>query len=98
MVACGVGRPQIACMRAPLSLDTSAAADAVQFAVWRAMSPAEKLVQVQALTTAVLWLEREGLRRRYPSFGPEELHRAAVVRRLGPDLAARVHPSAPHEP
>jgi len=85
-------------MRAPLSSDTSAAAGAVQFAAWRAMSPAEKLAQVQALTTAVLWLEREGLRRRYPSLGPNELHRAAVVRRLGPELAARVHRSAHREP
>jgi hypothetical protein len=78
-------------------MDTSAAAGAVQLAAWRAMSPAEKLGQVQALTTAVLWLEREGLRRRYPLLGPGELHRAAVVRRLGPALAARVL-SAPHEP
>ncbi len=98
MVACRVGRPQIACMRAPLSIDTSAAAGAVQFAAWRAMSPAEKLAQVQALSTAVLWLEREGLRRRYPGLDPNELHRAAVVRRLGPELAARVHSSAHCEP
>jgi hypothetical protein len=97
VVACDVGGQQIACMSSPLSNDTSEAAGAVQLAVWRAMSPAEKLVQVQALTTAVLWLEREGLRRRSPSLGPDELHRAAVVRRLGPDLAARV-PFAPHEP
>ena len=83
-------------MTAPLSIDTTAAAYAVQLAAWRAMSPAEKLVQVQALTTAVLWLEREGLRRRYPLLGPDELHRAAVVRRLGPDLAAVAF--AAHEP
>ena len=92
------GRPQIACMRALLSLDTSAAAGAVQFAAWRAMSPAEKLAQVQALTRAVLWLEREGLRRRNPSLSPNELHQAAIVRRLGPELAARVYPSAHREP
>ncbi|MGH7663730.1 MAG: hypothetical protein ACRENI_05470 [Gemmatimonadaceae bacterium] len=85
-------------MRAPLSVDTSAAAGAVQVAAWRTMSPAEKLAQVQALTTAVLWLEREGLRRRYPSLGPNALHRAAVVRRLGADLAARVQSSASSEP
>src|SRR5687767_8657986 len=97
MVAGRGSQPQIARMRPPLSIDTSTAASAVQLAAWRAMSPAEKLVQVQALTTAVLWLEREGLRRRHPLLSPDELHRAAVVRRLGPDLAARV-PFAPHEP
>jgi hypothetical protein len=89
-VARGGDRPQIARMPAPLAADTSAAAGAVQFAAWRAMSPAEKLAQVQALTTAVLWLEREGLRRRNPLLGPHELHRAAIARRLGPELAARV--------
>jgi hypothetical protein len=69
----------------------------VQLAAWRSMSPAEKLAQVQALTTAALWLEREGLRRRHPSLGPDELHHAAVARRLGPELAARVFPPARRE-
>lgn len=77
-------------MPAPLSSDTSAAAAAVQLAVWRAMSPTQKLEQVGALTKAVLLLEREGLRLRHPTLGPDELHRAAMVRRLGPELAARV--------
>ena len=78
-------------MPAPLSADTSAAAALVQLTAWRAMSPAEKLAQVKALTTAVLWLVREGLRRRHPSLTPDELHRAAVARRLGPALVARVY-------
>lgn len=78
-----------------LSADTSPAAGAVQLAAWRAMTPSEKLAQVRQLTTAVLWLEREGLRRRHPMFGPAALHRAATERRLGPDLTARVYPLAP---
>jgi hypothetical protein len=84
-------------MRAPLAADTSAAASAVQLAAWRSMSPAEKLAQVQALTTAALWLEREGLRRRHPLLGRNELHHAAVVRRLGAELAARVYPPGGNE-
>jgi hypothetical protein len=84
-------------MPRPLSTDTSAAAAEVQFSVWRAMSPAQKLEQVRALTRMVLWLGREGLRRRDPSPTPEELHLAAVARRLGPELFARVYPAASPE-
>jgi hypothetical protein len=79
-------------MSATFSADTSPAAAAVQLAAWRAMTAAEKLAQVRTLTTAVLWLEREGLRRRNPSFGPEALHRAAIERRLGPELTSLVYP------
>lgn len=70
--------------------DTSEAAAAIQLAAWRAMSPAEKLAQVRALTGFVLRLEREGLRRRHPDLGTAALHQLAVARRLGPTLAARV--------
>ena len=79
-------------MPAPLSTDTAATAAAVQVAAWRAMTPAGRLAQVGALTAAVLHLEREGLRRRHPSLTPDELHRAAIMRRLGPVLADEVYP------
>ena len=79
-------------MPAPLSIDTTAAAAAVQLAAWRAMTPAGRLAQVGALTAAVLHLEREGLRRRHPSLTPDELHRSAIIRRLGPVLAGQVYP------
>ncbi|HNV73649.1 MAG: hypothetical protein IPK33_20700 [Gemmatimonadetes bacterium] len=85
-------------MSSALSADTSPDASAAQQAAWRAMSPAEKLAQVRALTTAVLWLEREGLRRRHPTFGPAQLHRAAIERRLGPELTARVYSSLSRAP
>jgi Xaa-Pro aminopeptidase len=77
--------------------DTSPDASAAQRAAWRAMTPSEKLEQVRALTRTVLWLEREGLRRRHPSFDPAQLHRAAIERRLGPELSARVYASSPRE-
>ena len=80
-----------------LSADTTAAAAAVQFAAWRAMTPAEKLAVVGSITTMVLRLEREGLRRRNPTFSEEELHHAAIVRRLGRALADRVYPLSSRE-
>jgi len=80
----------------PLS-DTSPDAGAAQRAAWRAMTPGEKLEQVRALTITVLWLEREGLRRRHPTFDPAQLSHAAIERRLGPELTARVYASSPRE-
>ncbi len=77
-------------MTQPLSADTTAEAAAVQFAAWRRMSPAEKLAQVESLNATVLLLEREGIRMRNPSMTEEELRRAVLVKRLGPELAERV--------
>lgn len=82
-------------MNRVLSADTSPDAYARQLDAWRAMSPADKLALVREMTQAVLLLEREGLRRRHPTLGPAELHQAAIDRRLGPALAARVYPRAP---
>jgi hypothetical protein len=74
----------------PLSADTSAEAAEVQFAVWRAMSPAEKLALVGSLSEMALRLEREGIRMRNPSMSEEEIRRAVLVKRVGPELAAKV--------
>jgi hypothetical protein len=74
----------------PLSVDTTPAATEAQFAAWRRMSPAEKLAQVELLNAKELLLEREGLRMRNPSISEEEIRRAVLVRRLGPELAAKV--------
>lgn len=80
-------------MPSPLSADTSTDAANAQFSAWRAMTPGEKLVQVRELTKAVLWLEREGLRLRHPELSSEDLHWAAIARRLGPELFMRVYSS-----
>jgi hypothetical protein len=74
----------------PLSVDTTPAATEAQFAAWRRMSPAEKLAQVELLNAKELLLEREGLRMRNPSISEEEIRRAVLVKRLGPELAAKV--------
>jgi hypothetical protein len=54
------------------------------------MSPAEKLAQVELLNAKELLLEREGLRMRNLSISEEEIRRAVLVKRLGPELAAKV--------
>ncbi|MBX3174995.1 MAG: hypothetical protein KF709_11320 [Gemmatimonadaceae bacterium] len=77
-------------MASPLSPDTTQAAAALQYAAWRAMTPAQKLEQVAASTSAVLDLERAGLRRQHPEYGAADVHWASVLRRLGHELAARV--------
>lgn len=73
-----------------LSADTTAEAAEAQIAAWRRMSPAEKLAQAELLNAKELLLEREGLRMRNPSISEEEIRRAVLVKRLGPELAAKV--------
>lgn len=84
-------------MPQPLSADTTAEAAEVQFAAWRRMSPAEKLAQVESLNATVLLLEREGIRMRNPSMSEEDLRRAVLVKRLGPELAGRLFPADTRE-
>jgi hypothetical protein len=85
-------------MSPSLSSDTSADASDAQLAVWRAMTPAGRLAQAAELTRTVLWLEREGLRRRHPSFSEAELRWASIERRLGPELSARIYSVLRREP
>jgi hypothetical protein len=54
------------------------------------MSPAEKLALVGSLSEMALRLEREGIRMRNPSMSEEEIRRAVLVKRVGPELAAKV--------
>lgn len=76
---------------APLSADTTADAESVQIARWRAMSPAEKLALVDALTVMVLRLQREGLRLRQPKLDDSAAFRILVGLRLGEELATRAY-------
>jgi len=75
----------------PLASDTSIAAATVQVEAWRRLGPAEKLSVVRSLTTAVLWLEREGLRRREPTLDASACARRLAERRLGSALARQVY-------
>jgi hypothetical protein len=72
-------------------LDTSPEAEAVLIRVLREMSPARKLRQISALTYAGRAFALDGLRRRYASASPDELHKRLVARVLGPEIALRVY-------
>lgn len=50
---------------------------------WRAMSPAEKLAQVDELNSACRMLAVAGVRRRYPEAGDEEIRLRVIA--LGVD-------------
>jgi len=65
----------------------------MQFEAWRRMSPTEKLALVSSLTNTVLWLEREGWRRRNPDLSEDALTLLIARNRLGERLASLVYPA-----
>jgi hypothetical protein len=71
--------------------DTRPEAEAVLIRLLREMPPARKLRQISALTHAARAFALDGLRRRYPSASPEELHKRLVARVLGPEVALRAY-------
>jgi hypothetical protein len=75
----------------PLSADTSPDAEAVRFALYARMSPADKLARMAELTRSANALALAGLRRDYPDASDEELWLRLAVRRLGPELVARAY-------
>lgn len=76
--------------------DTAPAAQAVQDALQRRLSSAEKLVQVARLSRMVDQLATEGLKRRHPTATDETIRDLRADLRLGRDLAARVRAAAPN--
>ena len=70
--------------------DTSTAAQAVQDALFRRASPAQKLAQVAQLSRMVDQLSVAGLRQRHPTFGDEMIRYRRAELRLGRELAERV--------
>ena len=71
--------------------DTAAVAQAVQDALQKRISPAEKLMQVARLSRMVDLLSIEGLRRRHPTANDEMIRDLRAELRLGPKLAVRVY-------
>ena len=71
--------------------DTSAAALAVQDALLRRASPADKLAQVARLSRMVDQLSMAGLRQRHPTTADEMIRYCRAELRLGRELAARVY-------
>ena len=78
--------------------DTSARADAVQFELLRAMTPAQRAEIFTALTLAVQDLAMAGLRKRYPAATDDELRLRLAARRLGDDVVRRVWGWSADEP
>ena len=76
--------------------DTTADAQAVQDALQRRLSPAERLVQVARLSRMVALLSIEGLRRRHPMATDDIIRDMHAELRLGHDLAARVFAARPN--
>ena len=76
--------------------DTTAPAQAIQDALRRRLSPAEKLAQVARLSRMVDLLSIEGLKRRHPTATDEIIRDLRAELRLGSDLAARVSAARPN--
>jgi hypothetical protein len=70
--------------------DTAASAQAIQDALWRRTSPAEKLAAVARLSRMVEHLAVEGIRRRHPIADAEMIRLLRNELRLGQALAATV--------
>lgn len=70
--------------------DTSASAQAVQDALWRRQSAAQKLMHVAQLSRMVDALSIEGLRQRNPAATDQTIRNLRAEQRLGRDLTRRV--------
>ena len=77
---------------APLSADTSPAAEAFQIQRWRELSIRDKATLVTTLSQAADAMALAGIRISYPSAPPRECFLRLAIRRLGFELAARVYP------
>jgi len=76
--------------------DTTTAAQAIQDALQRRLSPTEKLTQVARLSRMVDQLSIEGLKMRHPTADDETIRDLRAELRLGRDLAARVAAARPN--
>lgn len=71
--------------------DTASDADAVRFARYAGMSPAEQAARVVELTQTTAALALAGLRSRHPQAQEAELLLRLAVLRLGVDTVARAY-------
>jgi hypothetical protein len=77
--------------------DTSVAAQAIQDALLRRFSPAEKLAQVARLSRMVDLLALQGLKQRHTIVDDEMIRYLRAELRLGRELAARVYRRRPDD-
>ena len=71
--------------------DTTAAAEAVQVAIWRRMSPAQKLQLFDRLQQDVWLLAEAGIRRRFPNASEREVFLRRVALSLDRDTMIRAY-------
>jgi hypothetical protein len=75
-----------------LSQDTTADAERLQIDHWRAMSPAEKLGLVSAMSRAASALALAGVRDRHPDASSREIFLRFAILHLGVELARKAYP------
>ncbi|MBL8756093.1 MAG: hypothetical protein JNK15_22560 [Planctomycetes bacterium] len=64
----------------PLAMDTSADAEARQFAIWASMTPAEKFAAFEDLHRLAIALAEAGIRMRHPQASDREVFLRRVAR------------------
>lgn len=90
----GVAAPDSADRPAILSRDTTAGAERLQVAIWRRMTPLQKLALVNRASRDAIILALAGIGRRHPEAkARERLVRLAALR-LGPELVREAYPDA----
>jgi hypothetical protein len=78
--------------------DTSADAERVQIEILRSMPSWRKFQLWNDLNMAMRHVALTGLRERFPSATPEELHRRLATILLGPELATQAYGPEPQPP
>jgi hypothetical protein len=71
--------------------DTSAKAEQVRLCALRAMSPTRQLSMALGWSQSMRELSRAGLRRQFPNFSEQDLHRLMAERVLGTELALKAY-------
>lgn len=74
------------------ALDTSDDAASVQIEVYRRMTPGARLRLGLELTEMSRHLLKDGIRRRHPEYGDEEVRLASIRLWLGPELFRTAYP------
>ena len=84
-------------MDAVRSLDTSPDARRIQQAVWRRMSPSERVDLAVAMSEDVREIASAGIRLRHPDWSDDRVRRALLERLYGTELVARAWGPAPEQ-
>jgi hypothetical protein len=77
-----------------LTTDTSVESERVQVALWRRMSPLDKVRAVSELSRGVQQLSLAGIRLRHPHESDSESMLRLAILKLGRQRACQVYPAA----